>query len=207
MTASSPAPPGIFISYRRKETATHVGWLVDRLAEHFGQDQIFKDIDSIQPGDDFAEVISDAVASCQVLLALIGDRWLKGRRLENPKDFVRLEIEAALSRKIRVIPILVDGAKMPRADQLPLSLAGLAGRQAIELSTGRFHSDVDRLLKVLNKTISKSQTARPLAAVQRQLISTPPASPERLQQFPQFDAGPPTVWPNAVGFGCLTGCG
>jgi hypothetical protein len=107
----------------------------DRLIEHFGRAQIFQDIDSIQPGADFAEEIADAVASCQVLLALIGDRWLKikdkeGRRLDNPKDFVRLEIGAALSRNIRVIPILIDGATMPRAAQLPSSLAGLVDRQA-----------------------------------------------------------------------------
>jgi hypothetical protein len=136
MTASTSAPPRIFISYRRNEAAGHAGRLSDRLSAHFGRAQIFQDIDSIQPGDDFAEAIADAVASCQVLLALIGDRWLKikdreGRRLDNPKDFVRLEIEAALSRNIRVIPILIDGATMPRDSQLPASLAGLAGRQAL----------------------------------------------------------------------------
>jgi hypothetical protein len=102
MTASASAPPGIFISYRRRDAAAYAGWLFDRLAGHYGRDQIFKDVDSIQLGDDFAAAISDAVASCQVLLALIGDRWLTisgkaGRRLDNPRDFVRLEIEAALS--------------------------------------------------------------------------------------------------------------
>ena len=169
MTASTPAPPGIFISYRRNDSAAYAGWLFDRLAGHFGRDQIFKDVDSIELGDDFAVAISDAVASCRVLLALIGDRWLTvtgkaGRRLDNPRDFVRLEIEAALSRNIRVIPILIDGAKMPDADQLPASLAGLRARQALELSTNRFDSDFGRLLKVLDKTFSTSQTARPRTA-------------------------------------------
>jgi hypothetical protein len=183
MTASTAAPPRIFISYRRNEAAGHAGRLSDRLIKRFGRAQIFQDIDSIQPGDDFAEAIADAVASCQVLLALIGDRWLKikdreGRRLDNPKDFVRLEIEAALSRNIRVIPILIDGATMPRDGQLPASLAGLAGRQALELSSNRFDSDVAHLLKALNKYLSELQNARPLAARQGQPISTPPASPE-----------------------------
>lgn len=184
MTGSStPAPSRIFISYRRKEAAGHAGRLSDRLIKHFDRAQIFQDIDSIQPGADFAEDIADAVASCQVLLALIGDRWLKikdrqGRRLDNPNDYVRLEIEAALNRKIRVIPILIDGAKMPRADQLPRSLAGLAGRQALELSSARFDDDIARLLQALDKYLSESQNARPRAAMQEQPISTPPASPE-----------------------------
>lgn len=152
MTESTPAPPRIFISYRRKDGA-HAGRLSDRLIEHFGRAQIFQDIDSIPPGADFAEEIADAVASCQVLLALIGDGWLKikdeegRRRLDNPEDYVRLEIEAALSRNIRVIPILIDGAKMPRADQLPSSLAGLARRQALKLSAESFNFNTRPIAK------------------------------------------------------------
>jgi len=137
MASTPPAPGHIFISYRREETAYPAGWLYDRLVEHFGQGQIFKDVDSIALGDDFVEVITAAVARCDVLLALIGDRWLTitsedgQRRLEDPGDFVRLEIEAALTRGIRVIPVLVDGARMPRAGDLPASLAKLVRRQAL----------------------------------------------------------------------------
>ena len=193
MTASTPASPGIFISYRRNDSAAYAGWLFDRLAGHFGRDQIFKDVDSIQLGDDFAAAISDAVASCQVLLALIGDRWLTvtgkaGRRLDNPQDFVRLEIEAALSRGIRVIPILIDGAKMPDAGQLPASMAGLRARQALELSTNRFDSDFSRLLKVLDKTFSTTQIARPPAATPGQPISVPLESSERLRRLRELRA-------------------
>ena len=120
--SSPPAPLGrIFISYRRQETAYPAGWLYDRLAGRFGRGQVFKDVDSIQLGDDFVEVITRAVGSCDVLLALIGERWLTisdehgGHCLDDPNDFVRLEIEAALTRKVRVIPILVDGrgCRMP----------------------------------------------------------------------------------------------
>src|SRR5215217_8320128 len=146
----------IFISYRRQETAYPAGWLYDRLADRFGGGQVFKDVDSIELGDDFVEVITRAVGSCDVLLALIGNQWLTitdqhgRRRLDDPHDFVRLEIEAALSRNIRVIPILVDGARMPSADELPDSLDRLVRRQALELNPVRFDSDPSRLLKVLD---------------------------------------------------------
>jgi hypothetical protein len=147
MAGPIPVASGrIFISYRREETAYPAGWLFDRLAERFGSGQVFKDVDSIQLGDDFVEVITRAVGSCDVLLALIGEEWLTitdqhgRRRLDDPEDFVRLEIEAALTRKVRVIPILIDGSRMPRADELPDSLGRLARRQALELSPSRFDS-------------------------------------------------------------------
>jgi hypothetical protein len=133
----------IFMSYRREETAYPAGWLFDRLARQFGRQQVFKDVDSIEPGDDFVEVITTAVESCDVLLALIGGRWLTiagqdgRRRLDDPGDFVRLEIEAALARQVRVIPVLVDGARMPRAEELPPSLAKLtAGRRLSSAQSG-----------------------------------------------------------------------
>jgi WD40 repeat protein len=164
MTASTGnIPARIFISYRREETAYPAGWLFDRLASHFGRDQIFKDVDSIEPGDDFVERITSAVGSCDVLLALIGDRWLTitnpdgQRRLDDPDDLVRLEIEAALTRNVRVIPILVDGARMPHANELPPSLAQLERRQALELSPSRFGSDTQRLLRVLDRTIAEAR--------------------------------------------------
>ena len=171
MAASAAAAPGrIFISYRREETAYPAGWLFDRLAEHFAAGQVFKDVDSIELGDDFVEVITTAVGSCDVLLALIGDEWLTitdeygRRRLDNPDDFVRLEIEAALARKVRVIPILVDGARMPKADELPPSLTMLVRRQALELSPNRFDADTTRLLKVLERTLAQVQAQPAVAA-------------------------------------------
>ena len=109
-------------------------------------------------------MINNAVGSCDVLLALIGEEWLTisdeegRRRLDDPDDYVRLEIEAALARNVRVIPILVDGAPMPRAEELPPSLAKLVRRQALELSPSRFDFDTGRLLKVLDKTLAAMQT-------------------------------------------------
>jgi hypothetical protein len=178
----------IFISYRRDETAYPAGWLFDRLAQHLGPAQIFKDVDSIELGDDFVQVISRAVGSCDVLLALIGDQWLtvtddRGRRrLDDPDDFVRLEIEAALERNVRIIPILVDGANMPRADELPPGLVGLERRQALELSPSRFEYDTSRLLKVLDMTLAEVRTVRDDAAV----ISTA-AAPQAVQSTSEND--------------------
>jgi TIR domain len=110
---------GVFISYRRTDSDYPAGWLFERLAERFGRDRVFKDVDSLQPGDDFAEVITAAASSCSALVAVIGERWLTitdeygRRRLDDPDDFVRLEIEAALNRGVRVSPVLVDRASMP----------------------------------------------------------------------------------------------
>lgn len=169
MTESAVFRGRIFICYRREETAYPAGWLFDRLTEHLGGGQVFKDVDSIEPGDDFVQIINQAIASCDVLLALIGKEWLTisdeegQRRIDSREDFVRLEIEAALTRNIRVIPILVDKARMPHVDDLPASLAGLARRHALELSPGQFNYDTSRLLKVLNTTLAELGTTQPEA--------------------------------------------
>ena len=155
----------IFISYRRDEAAYSAGWLFDRLAEHFGDGQIFKDIDSIELGDDFVEMIHRAVGSCDVLLALIGDRWLTttdedgARRLDDPNDFVRVEIEAALTRDVRVIPILVTGhgCRAP-VNCRPAWPSSCAARPWS--SPARFDFDTGRLLKVLDKTLAEVRTAQ-----------------------------------------------
>jgi hypothetical protein len=181
----------IFISYRREETAYPAGWLFDRLADHFGAAQIFKDVDSIQLGDDFVQVINRAVGSCDVLLALIGDQWLTitdshgRRRLEDPDDFVRLEIEAALKRNVRIIPILVDGASIPRVDELPAGLTGLVRRQALEVSPSRFEYDTSRLLKVLDMTLAEVRTApEKAAAISTSAASAPDSSTSQVQRSP-----------------------
>jgi hypothetical protein len=138
------------------------------MAVRLGAGRVFKDVDTIEPGDDFAEVITGAVQACAVLLAVIGGRWLTaagpdGRRLDDPDDFVRLEIEAALARGVRVIPVLVDGTTMPRPVQLPASLAPLARRQAIELSHSRFSADLTGLLKLLDRELRAVPAQEPLS--------------------------------------------
>jgi hypothetical protein len=155
--AAEPARQGrrIFICYRHEDTAFLAGLLFDWLTSHFGADQVFKDVESIELGDNFVDVIINAVETCDVLIALIGDRWLTAtddegrRRIDDHQDFVRIEIEAALARNIRVIPVLAAPARMPDADQLPPSLAGLAYRNPLELTWKRYRSDFSRLLPVL----------------------------------------------------------
>ena len=139
MAESAAGPARIFISYRRVDAGWPARWLADQLAGQFGAGVVFQDVDSIRPGDDFAAEIEAAVGTCSALLALIGPRWLSavdgaGRRLDDSQDWVRLEIETALNRGVRIIPVLVDGARMPTADELPLSLRSLARRQAISLN-------------------------------------------------------------------------
>ena len=157
-------PGRIFISYRRQETAWPAGRLYDVLVEHFPAEQVFKDVDSIEPGEDFVERITAAVSSCDVLLALIGPQWLTitdengQRRLDNPGDYVRVEIETALTRKIRVIPILVDAAQMPRANELPATLAPLVRRNAVEINPLTF--DTKRLIAAVQQTLAEEQARR-----------------------------------------------
>jgi hypothetical protein len=151
-------PGRIFISYRREDTAYPAGWLYDRLSDEFGGAQLFKDVDNLKPGDDFVEKITSAVSSCDVLLALIGPEWAtiadhRGRRLDDPGDFVRLEIEVALKRRVRVIPLLVGGARMPSVEELPPGMTSLARRQALELTPGHFNRDAEELVEVLDDAL------------------------------------------------------
>jgi len=143
----------IFISYRRQDSADVTGRLYDRLVQRFGKDQIFKDVDSIPLGVDFREHLGGVVGRCNLLLAVIGDQWAgagapgAARRIDDAKDFVRLELEAALERGIPVIPVLVRGALLPEEGSLPASLARLSYRHGISVRPDPdFHRDVDRLV-------------------------------------------------------------
>jgi hypothetical protein len=159
--------PNIFISYRREDTGGYAGRLYDRLATHFGAEHIFMDVDTLEPGEDLVQAIQDKVASCDALVAVIGNRWLTStdeaghRRLDDEHDFVRLEIAAALDRKIRVVPALVDGARMPRPQDLPEPLAPLVRRNALEVSNTLFSQSVDVLIKTLDKLMQPLQSVQP----------------------------------------------
>jgi hypothetical protein len=147
--------PRIFISYRRDDSSGSTGRLYDRLALDFPTDNLFIDVDAIAPGVDFVDEIARRVESCDVLLAVIGRGWQTAidkqgrRRIDDPTDFVRIEIATALRGDVRVIPVLVDGATMPMADQLPSDLEPLVRRNAVELSHHRFAADVKRLARAL----------------------------------------------------------
>ena len=149
-------PGGVFISYRREDSGGFAGRIYDRLTRSLGAENVFFDVDSIAPGVDFVDTLNDRLSRCDALVAVIGRSWLSladasnHRRLDDPNDYVRLEIEAALQRGIRVIPVLVDGATLPKSGDLPPTLAKLTRRQAIEISLARFESDVERLVDAVS---------------------------------------------------------
>jgi hypothetical protein len=143
----------VFISYRRDDSSGYAGRIYEHLARHFGEENVFMDIDTIQPGQDFTTVVNNAIKSCDVVIPIIGKQWVnivdaKGyRRLDHPNDWVRKEISIALNRNVRVIPLLVGGASMPGFNELPNDVKSLAQRQAIELSDTRFPYDMGQLIK------------------------------------------------------------
>jgi hypothetical protein len=151
----------IFISYRRQESGWSARSLHDRLCREFDPGQIFMDLDAIALGEDFVDAIEATVARCDVLVAVIGNNWLTskdergGRRLDNPEDFVRMEIGTALKRKVRVIPVLVDGALMPRADDLPQDLKPIVRRNALAVTTISFEGDLQRLAGAIRQVLEK----------------------------------------------------
>jgi hypothetical protein len=174
----------VFISYRRADTANQAAWLADRLAGHFGRQQIVRDVDSIQLGNDFADVIAAAVTSCDVLLALIGHQWLAAAA--GPNDFVRVEIESALTRGVQVIPVLVDGARMPTAAELPPSLAALTQRPPLGLGAANPEGDVSRLIQVLDQSIAERQSTQAGMAVNQPTVTgmAPSWGPPAVQASP-----------------------
>jgi formylglycine-generating enzyme required for sulfatase activity len=178
--------PRIFLSYRRKDSAGVAGRIYDRLRAHFGNDAVFMDIDSIPFGEDFREHIDAAVGQCDVVLAVIGMKWAwktkTQRRLDDPRDFVRIELESALNRNLPVIPILIDEARMPSEADLPPSLARLAFRNAIDVDQGRdFHPHIDRLIRGIEFHFQKSPSAnkKPLrdALIQLTMSESSPPTP------------------------------
>ena len=150
---------GIFINYRRDDSAPYAGRLYDHLRRSFPGQKVFMDIDAIDPGEDFVDAINRTLESSRVVLAVIGRSWSAAadeagkRRLDNPDDYVVRELSAALASKARVIPVLVGGASMPRTDALPVPLVALARRNAIEVSDSRFSFDADRLGAAIRKLL------------------------------------------------------
>lgn len=148
---------GIFISYRRGDSSGQAGRLYDRLVARYGHDRVFRDIDAINPGTNFAQRITEVMHSCSVLIAVIGNDWLFAadksgfRRLDDSRDWVRVEVVTALEQKIFVIPVLVDGADMPQEDDLPEALWPLAGIEALELSEHRWDYDIGVLERALER--------------------------------------------------------
>ena len=165
---------GIFISYRREDAAPYARSLQLQLSQRIPDAPIFIDLDSIEPGLDFAEVIEDALNSSAVMVALIGQHWATvtdesgARRLDNPGDYVCFEIKTALRRGVRVIPVLIDGAKPPRQQDLPADLHKLARLNALELSYDRYQYDSGRLLGLIQQRLAMVSEPAPADAQGRE---------------------------------------
>jgi hypothetical protein len=157
----------LFISYRRDDGAGHAGRLYDRLSARFGSEQVFIDHYDLAPGQDFPSAIESSLARADVVLALIGPRWIDARdargqlRLAQADDFVRRELLAALASGKRVIPLLIGGARMPGAAELPAELAALSRLQAWELRDARFDDDLNALLAQLSAPTERSRGTQP----------------------------------------------
>lgn len=157
----------LFISYRRDDAEEAAGRLSDHLVTQFGRENIFMDVDGIDPGRDFRKVIDETLTQCDVLLGVIGKNWIDAkdasgnRRLEDPSDFVRLEIASALRRDIPVIPVRVQGATIPKADQLPDDLKDFSYRNAVELTHERWNSDVQVLVEKLHRVLAAPANCEP----------------------------------------------
>jgi len=154
---------GIFVSYRRQDSAGHAGRLFDRLAERFGKNKVFMDVEGIEPGFPFVDVIKNELDKSDVFLAVIGHDWLnckdedEKRRLDSPDDYIRMEIALALDRGVRVIPVLVEGARLPKKEELPNELRELTARQAIELRDTHWNGDIQILLNTLDTGVTPPQ--------------------------------------------------
>ena len=171
----------ILISYRREDSADVTGRIYDRLIQRFGQGAVFKDVDSIPLGVDFRIYLDEQVAKCEVFLAVIGRDWMKNlgstekTRLDDPRDFVRIEIESALKRQISVIPVLVGGASIPAAEQLPASIQDLSYRHGIVVRIDPdFHRDMDRLIECLKKLPASGEVISQRPAKAKQPIGAQP---------------------------------
>ena len=170
----------IFISYRREDTGGYAGRIFDRLSQLLGRERVFMDIDTIEPGIDFADAIQQTVSACNILLVLIGPAWLRStdvsghRRLDDPEDLVRLEIATALERAIRIIPVLVEETKMPDADDLPEPLKRLTRRNAIQISNTRWAYNIERIIDIVKRavaTLSCVMCVAPRPSVQPNMCS------------------------------------
>jgi hypothetical protein len=166
MTARRRRRPRVFLSYRREDASGHAGRLYDALSERFGDENVFMDVDTIQVGTDFADAITRAVASCDALIALIGRDWATAadetgrRRIDDPGDFVRLELETALERGVSVLPVCVRGASFPDEEGLPAPLAALARRQGAELRDTAWRDDVRRLIERIESLVRPQEPHR-----------------------------------------------
>lgn len=192
-STSEETSPAIFISYRRSDEAGFAGRLYDRLRQRFGATRIFMDVGSIELGRDFVDALESALQRCAIAIVIIGSRWLGAvdedgyRRLDNPEDFVRAEIEGALQRDICVVPVLVDKAQMPRKGDLPEAIRPLTRRQGHRISHDQFDSDCATLIAALERRNAETKPKPPETASSPNVLTLPSATTFRsLQAWPKW---------------------
>jgi hypothetical protein len=159
---------GTFISYRREDAAGYAGRLRESLQRRLGSERVFRDVDGLRPGQDFVDAIEASLAACRVMLVVIGREWIDARdaagarRLDEPYDFVRLEVATALTRpEVLVVPVLVEGASMPAASELPENIRPLARRHAVSVRDETWDADVDRVVSIVADAEAGSPGTRP----------------------------------------------
>lgn len=158
--------PTIFLNYRRSDAGGYAGRLADALEKRFGAKSVFQDVEAIEPGSNFVDAIDTAIARCEAVVVLIGNTWLTERdpdgrvRLDDPRDFVRLEIASALRAGKPVLPVLVEGVRMPAEGALPVNLRALTKLQALELSDTRWDYDVTRVAEAIEALTGSGTSAR-----------------------------------------------
>jgi TPR repeat protein len=184
---------GVFICYRREETAFAARAIHDRIVQRLERESVFLDVDNIDLGVDWFNVLTERVGACDALVAVIGRNWVSSadkdglRRIDDPDDFVRIEIEAALHRNVRVIPVLVDGAAMPKASELPESLKGLARRQGTEVSPARFEADVEKLTIALGSILDERRRRDAAEAAEKVAETRRPVTAEAERESKKDD--------------------
>jgi hypothetical protein len=191
----------IFINYRKDDSSWNALALYNELQKYFPKERIFKDFNTIRPGDDFVESIQKALSHCNVLLIVMSKNWLQvkdkhgNRRLDDPDDLVRIEISTAIERNIQVIPVLFDNIPMPTSGELPDNLRSLPRRQYVEIETTRFESDVKKLAEAIEELLPAGEpghgkkvehgeeaTVRPTVRTSQQNVNQK-AQHEASQQF------------------------
>jgi hypothetical protein len=189
-----PSPRAFFLSYRRQETAWAARMLRDELVNRFGGNSVFMDTTSLYAGQEWPRHIQDALRGCSVMLALIGESWMArdgaggARRIDDPRDWVRREIETVLRRPDAiVVPVLLDGAAMPTSDDLPESLRALAYRQAARLTVNNLAADIDALIESIEEGRIHDHVAQVASSIEGELLHDgdeprPPSVPERAER-------------------------
>lgn len=188
----------IFISYRRQDAIKDARSLYERLSREFGPDKVFIDLDGIAPGEDFVELLERQLDDCSALVVLIGGDWA-GERLFDENDFVRIEVGAGLRRKIKVFPVLINGAAPPKSAELPEELRPLLRRQAISLDDRKFDADVARLALAIRRAIEPAPQGPAAPSEPHRPAESAPRPPDAPQATAQQAAKPtPTPTPREI---------